>query len=255
MKRGSILKAVLIVCFCVSTGFSHAEAGDITVSAAISLKNAFEEIGKLYESRHREKVLLNFGASGDLAKQIAGGAPVDVFASAAQKDMDMLDSNGLLYQGTRVNFAGNSVVLIIPLQGTLLKGFEDLNTASVKKIAVGNPKTVPAGRYAAEVLDYYKLSGVIKDRLVFTENVRQALDYVARGEVDAGIVYGTDAATRARDIKLVSTAPEASHRPVIYPIAVVKDTKNETSAKAFASLVVAPEGGKILQKYGFKPVR
>ena len=232
-----------------------ASAGEITVSAAISLKNAFEEIGKLYEAKGDAKVLFNFGASGDLARQIEGGAPVDVFASAAQKDMDLLDSNGLLSQGTRVNFAGNSVVLIRPIQGTPLKGFEDLNTAAVKKIAVGNPKTVPAGRYAAEVLDYYKLAAAIKDKLVFTENVRQALDYVAQGEVDAGIVYATDAAVSARDVKLISTAPEASHKPVIYPIAVVKGTKSETSAKAFISLVLSPEGQKILQKYGFKPVK
>jgi molybdate transport system substrate-binding protein len=255
MKGKLTLMAILTAFSCVSTGLSHAEAGDITVSAAISLKNAFEEIARLYEFRHKEKVLLNFGASGDLAKQIAGGAPVDVFASAAQKDMDMLDSNRLLCEGTRANFAGNSVVLIIPLQGTPLKGFEDLNAAHVKKIAVGNPKTVPAGRYAAEVLDYYKLSGVIKDKLVFTENVRQALDYVARGEVDAGIVYGTDAAVGAGDVKLISTAPGASHRPVVYPIAVVKDTKKEASARVFESLVVAPEGQSILQKYGFMPVR
>jgi molybdate transport system substrate-binding protein len=244
-----------MVCFCISTGLSQAETRDMTVSAAISLKNAFEEIGKLYESRDNVKVLLNFGASGDLAKQIEGGAPVDVFASAAQKDMDMLEGNGLLSQGTRVNFAGNSVVLIVPEKGTPLKGFEDLNAAAVKKIAVGNPKTVPAGRYAAEVLDYYKLAGVIKDKLVFTENVRQALDYVARGEVDAGIVYATDAAVSARDVKLISTAPEASHKPVIYPIAVVKGTKSETSAKAFISLVLSPEGQKILQKFGFKTVK
>lgn len=255
MIRKLIITTALMVYFCISAGLSQAETGDITVSAAISLKNAFEAIDKLYESRHNVKVFLNFGASGDLAKQIEGGAPADVFASAAQKDMDMLEGKGLLSQGTRVNFAGNSVVLIVPLQGTLLKGFEDLNTAAVKKIAVGSPKTVPAGRYAAEVLDYYKLASAIKDKLVFTENVRQALDYVARGEVDAGIVYATDAAVRDRDVNLISTAPEASHKPVIYPIAVVKDTKSATLAKAFIALVLSPEGQKILQNYGFKSVK
>lgn len=251
----TILPTLLIVCFCISTGLSRAETPDITVSAAISLKNAFEEIGRFYESRYNAKVILNFGASGDLAKQIEGGAPVDVFASAAQKDMDMLEGKGLLSQGTRVDFAGNSVVVIVPLQGTPLKGFEDLNTPAVKKIAVGNPKTVPAGRYAAEVLDYYKLSAAIKDKLVFTENVRQALDYVARAEVDAGIVYATDAAIRAGDVKLAGTAPEASHKPVIYPIAVVRGTKNDALAKTFISLVMSPEGRRILQKYGFKTIK
>ncbi|MBI5141777.1 MAG: molybdate ABC transporter substrate-binding protein [Nitrospirae bacterium] len=250
-----ILAAAITICFSILTGVSQAETPAITVSAAISLKNAFEEIGKLYESGSNVKVVLNFGASGDLARQIAGGAPADVFASAAHKDMDMLDGNGFLSPGTRVNFAGNPVVLIVPLHGPLLKGFDDLNTPAVKKIATGNPKTVPAGRYAAEVLDYYKLSGAIKDKLVFTENVRQALDYVASGEVDAGIVYATDAAVRARDVKLVFTAPEGSHKPVVYQVAVVKSTGNEASAKGFISLVLSPAGQSILKKYGFQTAR
>lgn len=251
--RRLLLAATLIAYFIISTGPSYAETREITVSAAISLKNAFEEIGRLYEAKAGStKVLFNFGASGDLARQIGGGAPADVFASAARKDMDILEGNGLLSQGTRVNFTGNAVVLITPLKGTPLKGFEDLGKATVTKIASGNPKTVPAGRYAAEVLDYYRLSGITKNKLVFTENVRQALEYVARGEVDAGIVYATDAAVRAREVKLVSTAPEVSHRPVIYPIAVVKGTKNEANAKAFIAFVLSPSGQKILEKYGFR---
>jgi molybdate transport system substrate-binding protein len=227
---------------------------EITVSAAISLKNAFEEIGKLYESKVTgAKVFFNFGASSDLARQIEGGAPVDIFASAAQKDMDGLDGKGLVLQGTRSNFAANSIVLIIPAASkATLSSFEGLNAHEIRKIAVGNPKTVPAGRYADEVFSYYKLLPFIQDKLVFAENVRQVLDYVSRGEVDAGIVYTTDAAAKEKEIKVVAIAPDASHKPVVYPIAVIKGSKNEEAAKAFVSLVLSPDGQKILEKYGFR---
>ena len=226
---------------------------EMTVSAAISLKNAFEDIGKLYESKQGTKCIFNFGASGDLAKQIIGGAPVDVFASAAQKDMDDVEKQGLIVTATRTDFTANSVVLIVPAGGkTALKSFEGLSAAEIKKIAVGNPKTVPAGRYAEEVFGSFKILPSIKDKLIYAENVRQVLDYVARDEVDAGVVYSTDASTRLKEIRIIAAAPEGSHQPVVYPIAVVKGTKSEADAKAFISMVLSPEGKKILQKYGFK---
>ena len=188
-------------------------------------------------------------------KQIAGGAPVDVFASAAQKDMDDADKQGHIVTATRADFAANSVVLIVPAgTKTSLKSFEGLSAAEIKKIAIGNPKTVPAGRYAEEVFGYYQMLPSIKDKFIYTENVRQVLDYVARDEVDAGVVYATDAAARSKEIKIIATAPEASHKPVVYPIAVVKGTKSEADAKAFISLVLSPEGKKILQKYGFNEI-
>ncbi len=227
---------------------------EIIVSAAISLKNAFEDIGKLYETRNAgTKITFNFGASGDLMKQIEGGAPVDVFASAAQKDMDDAEKKGLIAVVSRVNFAANSIVLVIPVNTkVVIKSFGDLKSGSIRKIAVGNPRTVPAGRYAEEVFTYYKMLNEIKDKLVFTENVRQALDYVVRNEVDAGVVYSTDAMVRIRELTIAATAPESSHKPVVYPIAVVKTSKNSDVAKAFISLVTSEEGKKILAKYGFK---
>ncbi|MCE5312768.1 MAG: molybdate ABC transporter substrate-binding protein, partial [Nitrospiraceae bacterium] len=198
----------------------------------------------------------NFGGSGDLARQIEGGAPVDVFASAAQKDMDALDQKKLVVQASRANFAANAVVLVVPANSKAdIKSFEQLTSGSIKKIAVGNPKTVPAGRYAEEVFNYYKIFDGIKSRLIYSENVRQALDYVARGEVDAGVVYSTDAMSRAKEVRVVTTAPAQSHKPVVYPIAVVKGTKNESASKAFISLVASPEGQKILEKFGFKSAK
>jgi molybdate transport system substrate-binding protein len=245
---------VIILAVVAMGGTAQAAEKEITVSAAISLKNAFEEIGQLFESEHRGmKVSFNFGASGDLARQIAGGAPVDVFSSAAVKDMDEIEKRGLVVPGSRIDFAGNSVVLIAPAgSGTALKSFAGLASPGIGKIAVGNPATVPAGRYAAGVLEYYKLSGVLKDRLVFTGNVRQALDYVSRNEVDAGIVYATDAAVRKKEVTVVASAPDASHKPIVYPIAVVSGTRAPAASNAFIAVVTSGKGLAILRKYGFR---
>lgn len=254
----NILKS-LIISLCISAaavGIAFAEPPtEITVSAAISLKNAFEEIGKLYEKQNtNSKIMFNFGASGDLMTQIKGGAPVDVFASAALKDMDELDNEGFVLKDTRTNFVSNSVVLIVPASSKVtLTSFGDLKKPEIKKIAVGNPKTVPAGRYADETFRYFKISDMIQTKLVFAENVRQVLDYVSRGEVDAGVVYSTDAMVKQQEVRIIMTAPETSHKPIMYPIAVVKGTKNEKAAKAFLSFVTSDEGRKILTKYGFKP--
>ncbi|MDD4870631.1 MAG: molybdate ABC transporter substrate-binding protein [Kiritimatiellae bacterium] len=231
-----------------------ADQQELTVSAAISLKNAFEEIGKLYEARHKgAKVIFNFGASGNLVRQIEGGAPVDVFASAAQKEMDEAEKKGLVLPHSRVNFAGNSIVLITPAVAKIqIKTFRDLGMDQVEKIATGNPKTVPAGRYAEEVFVYYKLLPAIRKKCIYAENVRQVLDYVARGEVDAGVVYSTDAMVKANDIRIVAVAPDDGYRPIIYPAAVVKGTDKEKLAKEFVSFLISNEGRKVLERHGFK---
>lgn len=251
-KTGRLCLIAVFLCLAVPLIASAGSSKEITVSAAISLKNAFEEIGRLSGSKYGIKCVFNFGASGNLAKQIAGGAPVDVFASAAQKDMDDVNKQGLIVAGTRADFAAGGIVLIVSAGATIpLKSFEGLRAAKIEKIAIVNP-TSPAGRYAEEVFSYYQILPDIKDKLIYTGNVRQVLDYVVRGEVDAGIVYATDAAVGSKEIRIVAAAPAAGHKPVVYPIAVVKGTKNETYAKAFISLVLSPEGKKILQKYGFK---
>lgn len=247
---------ILLVTFDIN--LSSAEpAKEITVSAAISLKNAFEEIGKIVEEKHPgTKVRFNFGASGDLARQIEVGAPVDVFASAAQKDMDDIDQKGLITPGTRMNFAGNSVVLVKSSMSQIrIELFEDLRKPEVKKIVIGNPKSVPAGRYAEEVLKYLNLWEAVKDKLVLAEHVRQALDYVARNEVDAALVYSTDAMIRPKEVRIVTKAPDRSHQPIVYPIGIVKESKNQSLAKEFITLVVSTEGKNLLKKYGFETVK
>jgi molybdate transport system substrate-binding protein len=239
--------------WCLDAAAQPATNREITISAAISLKNAFDDIGKIFRERNPGvKVNFNFGGSGDLARQIEAGAPVDIFASAAQKDMDDIDRKGLIAPNSRKDFARNTVVLIKPVNSTTgLSSLKDLLREEVKKIAVGNPKTVPAGRYAEEVLRRFSLWEALMDKIVFAENVRQVLDYVARNEVDAGLVYSTDAAVRGTDVKIVEKLSADSHQPVIYPIGVIKGTKEEPLARAFIDSVVSPEGQKILDRYGF----
>jgi molybdate transport system substrate-binding protein len=256
MKKNPFLASlisILIAFFVMGGTPAHADS-EIIVSAAISLNNAFEDIGRIFQERNPDtKLLFNFGASGDLARQIEAGAPVDVFASAARKDMDDLDRKGLIIKGTRKDFAENRVVLILPAKSAIhVTSFDGLLRREIQSIAIGNPKTVPAGRYTEEVLRHFNLWDAIKDRLIFAENVRQVLDYVARGEVDAGTVYATDALIRAREVRIVAEAPEQSHTPVVYPIAVVMGSKREVLAREFVAMLSSEEGKKILEKYGFR---
>ena len=255
-----LLCAALVFFFLVILNINRSSAepaNEITVSAAISLKNAFEEIGKVFEENHPgTKVRFNFGASGDLGRQIEVGAPVDVFASAAQKDMDEIEQKGFITSGTRMNFAGNNVVLVKSgITRIRIESFEDLRKAEVKKIVIGNPKSVPAGRYAEEVLKYLNLWEAVKEKLVFAEHVRQALDYVARNEVDAAMVYSTDAMIRPKEVRIVIKAPDRSHQPIVYPIGIVKESKNQSLAKEFIILVLSTDGKNLLKKYGFEMVK
>ena len=254
IKKSLVWAAGCLMVLAAAGSVSAQSSNEITVSAAISLKNSFEEIGNLFESQNKGvKVVFNFGASGDLARQIEGGAPVDVFASAAQKEMDQIDSKGLIDGPTRANFAKNTVVLIQPASSTLeIKGFEDLLKPEIKMISIGNPQTVPAGKYAQEVLMYLNIWESIKNKLVLAENVRQVLDYVTKNEVDAGVVYATDAAVQAAKIKIAATAPAGSHKPVVYPVAMVKSSKNEALSKAFIAFLKADEGMNVLKKFGFE---
>ncbi len=254
MKKNSLITLLVILMVAQSVPFSFAESTkEMTVSAAISLKDAFVELGKIFkERRPGAKLVFNFGASGDLARQIEAGAPVDLFASAAQKDMEDIDRKGLLVVNSRTNFTVNKVVLVKPARSRIpLDSFHDLQKIEIKRVVIGNPKTVPAGRYAEEVLRYYHLWDAIKEKLIFAEHVRQGLDYVARNEVDAAIVYSTDASVRDKEVKVVAMAPEASHQPIVYPVAIVKGTKNENLARSFISLILSEEGNKVLQKFGF----
>jgi molybdate transport system substrate-binding protein len=254
MKRAIFYLVALLCSLVLPFSFVAAASADqeLIVSAAASLTNAFGEIGKKFESANTgTKVVFNFGASGALLQQIDKGAPVDVFASADQKTMDQAAAKGLIISGTRKNFVSNELVLIVPHGAkTPVKTLPDLNASGIGKIALGNPETVPAGRYAQEVLTYEGLWDELRPKFIFGESVRQVLDYVSRGEVDAGFVFATDAAV-AKDH--VSVALEATkHEPITYPISIVGSTKNKDLAKRFVDFVSSKEGQEILSTYGFK---
>jgi molybdate transport system substrate-binding protein len=226
---------------------------NITVSAAVSLRDAFAEIGGLYRTRTGITVIFNYGASGALQKQIEGGAPVDVFAGAGEKQMDELASKGLIDDPTRRDLAQNSLVLIVPADSKLEIGsFADLDHPSIQKIAVGNPKTVPAGQYADTYLDRSGLKNALAGKLIHAEDVRQVLEYTARGETDAGMVYATDARIARDRVRVAAVADTTLTGPILYPIAVVKGTAHVVEARAFVDLATGGEGQAILRKYGFK---
>jgi molybdate transport system substrate-binding protein len=236
-----------------SLGISPASADEITVSAAISLKDALDEISHLYTSEHaRAEVHFNLGGSGTLQRQIEQGAPVDIFISASPKEMDSLQSQELLLTNTRKDLVRNTVVLIVPAGSTSISGFEDLAKAAVKTVAVGEPQTVPAGKYAQEVLTHFGIYDQLKTKLVLAKDVRQVLTYVETGNADAGIVYATDAKI-SKKVTVVATAPAGSHSPVVYPAAVIKNSKNPAAAKAFLEFLASEKARTVFQKYGFIP--
>ena len=226
---------------------------ELTVSAAASLTNAFQELGQGFEKIHPgTKIIFNFAASGPLLQQIARGAPVDLFASADERTMDQAQAQGIIVNRSRKNFVRNRLVLIVPAAEKLgVKVLNDLKWPGIGKIALGNPETVPAGRYAQEALTRLGLWGALAPKFIFGESVRQVLDYVARGEVDAGLVYVTDAALAAGKIRTVQELKE--HRPIVYPIAVVAASGQKELAQRFQDYVLSPQGQEILGKYGFGP--
>jgi molybdate transport system substrate-binding protein len=252
----SALLIILTIFALSASAISAKKDGEILVSAAISLKDAFEEISSLYEERTGFRARLNLSSSGLLQKQIEAGAPVDVYASAGMKQMDALETGGFVVPGTRTVFARNRLVLIVPAGSALvLNSFAGLADSGISRLAIGNPKTVPAGQYAEQALKSMALWDLLKSRLIPAENVRQVLDYVARDEVDAGFVYASDVPVSRGKTVIAAQAPEDSHDPILYPIAVVKGTESPAEAGDFINLVLGDSGQAILQKYGFLPAR
>lgn len=231
-----------------------AHADELIVSAAASLTNAFREVATAFEKTHPDtKVVLNLGASDILLQQIANGAPADVFASADETAMDKAVAQNAVVAGTRHDFATNSLVLIVPADSQLKVRSvrETVAMAGVKRVALGDPASVPVGRYTKAALEREGSWDAVSAKAVLANNVRQALDYVARGEVDAGFVYGTDAAVMPQKVKVAMKVP--TETPVAYPIAVVKGSTHAAEAEAFTHLVLSPQGQAILAKYGFEP--
>ncbi len=230
-----------------------ARAAELTVSAAASLTNAFRELGPAFESRHAgTTVVFNFAASDALLAQISKGAPVDVFASADQETMDRAERQKLLAPGSRRDVVGNTLVLVTPADSGLgIRALADLQRPEVRRIAIGNPASVPAGRYAKAALKAARLWAGVEPKLVTAQSVRQALDYVARGEVEAGFVYATDAAIMKDKVRVAATVPTGT--PIAYPIAVIAGAPNPDAARRFLEFLATPAARAVLARYGFGP--
>ena len=223
----------------------------VTMSAAISLKDALDQLGREYERDHPgAKVTFNYGGSGTLQHQIEQGAPVDLFFSAAQKQMDALQTAGLILNDTRQNIVANDLVLIAPSDSDNIHTFQDLAKSMVKTVAIGEVATVPAGMYAQQTLEHLGLWDAVQKKAVYAKDVRQVVTFVATGNADAGLVYRTDAQTSPK-IRTIFTAPPNTHDPIVYPAAVLKNSKAPDAARAFLEFLETPHALEIFKTYGF----
>lgn len=242
-----------IVSGCSNNGVakqSEKKKVELTVSAAASLQDALNTIKVSFEKDYPNiKVNNNFGASGTLEQQILQGAPVDLFFSAAEDKFDNLVSKGLIEKKNSFNLVKNELVLIVPNNSKRdIQSFKNLNKAI--KIAMGTPETVPAGEYGKQTLMNLKLWDVMKGKVVYGKDVRQVLTYVETGNVDAGIVYKTDALI-SNKVKIVDTAADSMHDPIVYPIGIIKTSAHAKEAKTFYDYLQSGKAMKVLENYGF----
>ena len=225
----------------------------ILVAAAASLKNAYEdELIPMFEEQYPGVTVEGtYDSSGKLQTQIEEGLEADVFMSAATKQMKALDEEGMIASDTIVNMLENKIVLIVPTgSDSKMDSFEKIGDAA--SIALGDPESVPAGQYAKEALTNLNVWDSIQDKVSFGTNVTEVLNQVAAASADAGIVYATDAASKADQVTVVAEAPEGSlEKKVIYPVAVVKATAHEDAAKAFVDFLQTPEAIAVFESYGF----
>jgi molybdate transport system substrate-binding protein len=226
---------------------------ELTVSAATSMQNVLQELKNNFEKEHPTiDIAFNFGASGALAQQVSQGAPVDLFLSASIEKFDLLVDEGLIDEKLQQNLIGNEIVLIAPKENVKqITAIEDLKTKA-ERISIGIPESVPAGKYAKEVL---KRQGIWKefneqDRIVFAKDVRQVLTYVETGNVDAGFVYKTDAQF-SDQIQIVMSVDTKYHSEIIYPVGVIKSSEHLHEAKLFYEYLLSDEAIALLEEYGF----
>jgi molybdate transport system substrate-binding protein len=227
---------------------------ELTVSAAASLQDSLKELKKKFEKKHPSiRINFNFGASGALQQQISQGAPVDLFFSADQDKFSPLVKDGLIQKQNSTNLIGNKIVLVVPkASDKKITSFKQLNQAN--KISIGIPESVPAGKYGKESLIKLKVWNSIKEKIVYAKDVRQVLTYVETRNVDAGIVYRTDAVLSSK-VKIAETAEDKSHSPIIYPLGVLEKSKHLKEAKMFYTFLKSESSVKTFKKYGFKDLK
>lgn len=228
------------------------ERAQVTVAAAASLREVMAELEAAYEKGNPAvEVRTTFGGSGALRQQIEQGAPVDLFVSAAVAPMDALARAGRVDAASRRVFAGNEIVLIVPARGGVVNGFADLAKPGVRRVALGAAASVPAGEYAEEALRAAGVLEAARAKAVYAQDVRQVLAFVSSGNADAGIVYRTDAAVTPR-VRIAAAVPAGSHRPIVYPAAVLAGGPNPQGARAYLAFLMGPQGRAALRRRGFR---
>lgn len=249
-KYLTFLISIVFLTACASQQSGPEKKTVLLVSAAVSLKDSLNEIKKQFEEENPSiEVRYNFSSTGALKRQIEQGAPVDVFFSASKDLFEQLGKKGFLNESLQMDYLGNSLVLITSKENETLK-MQDLASGDFGKIAIGTPETVPAGKYAKEALVHDDLWERNKDRMVYAKDVRQVLSYVETGNVHAGIVYKTDAATSEK----VNQTPiePASYESIIYPAGVLNETENEKEAEVFFRFLQKEQSIKVFEQQGFK---
>ena len=249
-----LLLTAIFVGGCAKTEAPPVTTVELNVAAAASLQDAAKEIESLYIAQNpNTELTFNFASSLTMQKQIEEGAPTDLFISAGVKQMDALAEKDLIVAESRKNLLGNELILIAEKDSTL-KDFAGLTDPAVKRISIGTPETVPAGKYAQEALTSLNLYDQIQPKLVLAKDVRQVLTYVETGNVDAGLVYKSDT-YQVDNIRIVAAAPENSHKPIVYPLAIIKASQHQTEAQAFADFLSGDEATAVFSKYGFVPLQ
>jgi molybdate transport system substrate-binding protein len=228
-------------------------AAELNVFAAASLSDAFQELVPQFQAATGHTLRCNFGASGALARQIKEGAPADVIFSADELRVDQLEKAGLLLPGTRKTILANTLVLVVAADdGAPVATLADLTKADIRRIAIGEPATVPAGTYAKEHLQRLGLWQPLLDKLVPIDTVRAVLAAVEAGNAEAGFVYQTDALI-SKKVKIAVAVPRAKGPKITYPVAVLKDARSPEAARALVAFLAGPEAQKVFAKFGFLP--
>jgi molybdate transport system substrate-binding protein len=224
----------------------------LTVSAGAGLKPVLEQIKQAYnQSQPNVNITYNFAASGTLARQIEQGAKIDVFISASTEHLTALKNKGFILVNSHRNLLKNSIALIVPKKSTAINSFQDLTKPSVKKIAVGEPRSVPVGKSAQEIFNYFGIFEQVKPKLVYTRNAPQILNYVENGMVDAGITHDSNA-QQSNQVKIVVLPPEKAYTPLVYPVAILKDSKNISVANEFINFLFSNPAKELFKKFGYK---
>ena len=257
MAAGKMIAFGVAAAALIVLSITHAQAADVLVFGAASLKEALDEQARIFANSSGDKVTISYAASSALARQIASGAPADLFIAADLEWMDYVDERQLLRPGTRVQLLRNALVLIAPAASqariAIGRGFPLAALLGQGRLAMADPDSVPAGKYGRAALEHLGVWSSVESRIARAENVRAALALVSRGETPIGIVYATDAQAD-KGVRIVGTFPADSHRPIVYPAAIVA-TSASPAAKPLLDYLQSAAARPVWERFGFRMAR